>query len=103
MLNLSTISDEILLARGSYSTVRAAHEDAKKELQKMCGILQTVPSQILRKMQPGDDEVPEAIGELLDIGRKALDAIETKCAEIESLAQQRYELKSKAWTNQGKQ
>lgn len=98
MLDLSSIPDDVLLARGQYSTVRAAHEDAKKELAKMCGILQMVPSQILRKMQPGDEAVPQEFDELVKLGCNALEKIALQCKAVESLAAQRQELKSKAWT-----
>jgi hypothetical protein len=97
MIDLSTISDEVRLARGDYSTVRAAHEDAKKDLQKLCGQLSATAPQILRKMQPDDDEVPDSVGSLIESARLTLTMIEACVANIESLAKQRQELKQKAW------
>lgn len=98
MLDLSTISEEVRLARGDYSTVRAAHEDEKKNLAKLCSMLQSVPATILRQMQPDNDEIPESVESLLYSGRNTLDMIEACADRIESLAKQRAELKSKAWS-----
>lgn len=98
MLNLSEISQDVLLARGQYSTVRAAHEDSKKDLQMLCGQLSSVASQVLRKMQPDNEEVPDSVEALLKSGRQTLDMMEEATSRIESLARQRQELKSKAWS-----
>lgn len=98
MLDLSTISEEVRLARGDYSTVRAAHEDEKKNLAKLCSMLQSVPATILRQMQPDNDEVPDSVESLIESGRKTLEMMEACVARIESLARQRMELKAKAWS-----
>jgi hypothetical protein len=98
MIDLSKIDESTLLARGSYSTVRAAHEDRKKELSVLCGKLQTIAAQILRKLQPDNDDVPESVADLLCSAREAVSNIETRVELIESLAKQRAELKKKAWS-----
>lgn len=98
MIDLSEIDRKVLIARGSYSTVRAAHENAKKELATACSALQSAAGQILRKMQPNDDSVPESIDQLIGVGRLALLEIERIATKIESLAKQRAELKKEAWS-----
>lgn len=97
MLDLAQINQETLLARGAYSTVRAAHEDQKKALQMLCGQLAATSSQVLRRMQPDSDDVPESVDDLLAAGRATLDSIEACVREIESLARQRGEWKQSAW------
>lgn len=97
MLDLEQIAPEIIIARGEYATVRAAHEDAKKSLAVLCGQLSSCASQVLRQMQPGEDDVPESVESLLAAGRKALEQIEATVEQIESLARQRAELKQAAW------
>jgi hypothetical protein len=98
MLNLADIDAVVLLARGQYATVRAAHEDAKKDLQMLCGQLSSVASQVLRKMQPGEDEIPDSVASLIQAGRRTLDMMEETTSRIESLAKQRSELKKEAWS-----
>jgi hypothetical protein len=97
MFDLSSISPEVLNARGAYSTVRAAHEDAMKSLQMLCGQLSTASSQILRRMQPGGDEVPDSVDALISGARNTLALMEACAKEIESLAKQKAELKPLAW------
>lgn len=97
MLDLSKIPEDVRLARGDYATVRAAHEDAKKEMARHCSQLQGYAAQILRKMQPTDDEVPESVADLLTWSRGVLVLMEQCAGNIESLAQQRIELRKKAW------
>lgn len=98
MLNLADIDQAVLLARGEYSTVRAAHEDAKKSLQMLCGQLSSTASQVLRRMQPDNDDVPDSVESLLTVGRQTLDMMQETASRIESLARQRAELKGKAWS-----
>jgi len=97
MIDLSTLSTEVLTARGAYSTVRAAHEDSKKELQILCGQLSAAAAHILRRMQPDNDDVPESIESLLASARNTMVSIEACTQRIESLARQRMELKQAAW------
>lgn len=89
---------ELMLARGRYATVRSMHEDAKKSLQMLCGQLSSAASQILRRMQPDNDDVPESVEALIAGARNTLVLMEACAAEIESLARQRAELKSAAWS-----
>lgn len=97
MIDLSAIDNDTLLARGAYSTVRAAHEDRKKEMQMLCGELSSIASKILRRMQPDNDAVPESVDDLIATGRARLDAIDLCVKSIESLAQQRAAIKQQAW------
>jgi hypothetical protein len=97
MLDLSTIPADVLLARGEYATVRAAHEDAKKSLQMLCGELSSTASKVLRRMQPDNEAVPDSADELLADGRASLDAIELCVKQIEGLAQQKANIKQQAW------
>jgi hypothetical protein len=98
MFDLSVIPEATLLARGSYATVRAEHEDCKKALSVLCGKLNSISSQILRKMQPDNDAIPESIDDMMRDARKTIDEIEAKVNQIESLAKQRAELKKDAWS-----
>lgn len=97
MIDLSTLSPEVLNARGAYSTVRAAHEDALKSLQMLCGQLSSIGPQILRKMQPNNDDVPESVEALISGARNTLVLMEACTTTIESLAKQKAELKPIAW------
>lgn len=100
MIDLSTLSPEVMLARGQYSTVRSAHEDEKKRLQILCGSLSAKASNILRHLQPDYDKHVEGdltLGMLLTECRSLVDQIEQCGAEIESLAKQRADLKPLAW------
>ena len=99
MIDLSAFDAATLTARGSYATVRGAHEDAKKALQIACGHLAAVASQVLRAMQPDNDAVPVDVSGLLLAGRSHLDHIDALVKQIDSLAQQRAELKATAWGN----
>ncbi|MDB5937473.1 MAG: hypothetical protein JWQ01_4817 [Massilia sp.] len=96
-MNLDEIGDVVLLARGKYSTVRGAHEDAKKSLQMLCGQLSTAAVKVLRRMQPDNDDVPDSVDDLLSDARSTIVLMEKCVTEIESLAQQRSDLKAQAW------
>jgi hypothetical protein len=97
MINLLEIPEQVRLARGDYSTVRAAHEDAKKSLQMLCGQLAATASQVLRKMQPDNDEVPDSVEASITSARHTLLMMESCVQQIESLAKQRAALKPAAW------
>lgn len=98
MIDLSTLSPEILTARGAYSTVRGAHEDAKKDLQMRCGELMSLPAKILKCGQgDGAAEIDEAQNHL-NAMRLLIDLMEGQLGEIKSLALQRAELKKEAWS-----
>jgi hypothetical protein len=90
---------DLMLARGRYSTVRAKHEDARKRLAVLCGAFAAIPAQVLRLAQPDGDAVPDgaAIGKLLADGGELLSKIVFQIDEIEGLAQQRASLKAAAW------
>lgn len=97
MIDLDQVDKALLLARGKYSTVRALHEDQKKALSIESGKLQSIASQVLKRMQPDNDEVPESVSDLLLKGRAHIDEMERIVADIESLAALRNELKREAW------
>lgn len=98
MIDLSSISPEVIQARGAYSTVSAAHKDALKSLQSLCGQLSSTSTQILRRMQPDGDDVPGSVEALIDGARNTLVLMEACAKEIESLAKQKAELKPLAWS-----
>jgi len=95
-MDLKTISDDLLLARGRYSTVRAAHEDELKHLQVLTGQLSAFGSQMLRWMQPAEGQ-PEDLSGLLKDARTTLDSIEQCAATITELAIMKADLKPLAW------
>jgi len=97
MIDLSKIDPAILENRGAYSTVRGAHEDAKKSLQMLCGELASTATKVLRRMQPDNDDVPASIDDLLTQARNTLTMMEACASNIESLAEQRAQLKPLAW------
>jgi hypothetical protein len=99
MIDLTTYSQDEVIAKGQYSIVRAAHEDAKKRLALLCGQFASITPQVLRLAQPDNDAVPDgaAITELMTQARALLDKIEALAGEIEGLAMQRAALKNVAW------
>jgi hypothetical protein len=99
MIDLTTYSQDEVIAKGHYSIVRAAHEDSKKRLAVMCGAFAAIAPQVLRLAQPDGDAVPDgaAIGKLLADGGELLSKISFLITEIEGLAQQRAMLKQAAW------
>lgn len=97
MIDLTTIDNDTLMARGSYATVRGAHEDEKKNLSILCGELSSTATKILRAMQPENDAIPESVDSLITMGRGTLDAMEACAKRIEGLAQQKQGLKQQAW------
>jgi hypothetical protein len=97
MIDLTTIDDDTLMARGSYATVRGAFEDEKKTLSMLCGELSSTSSKVLRTMQPDNDALPVSVESLIAAARLTLDAIEACAKRIESLAQQKHDLKQQAW------
>lgn len=90
-------NDALMLARGRYSTIRAAHEDSKKQLAVLCGALQAVSTKVLFQMQPREEEIPVSVSMLVEQGREVLTKIEACAREIEALAIQRAALKGEAW------
>lgn len=97
MIDLTKIDDNTLMARGAYSTVRAALEDERKQMSILTGELASTATKILRQMQTDGDAVPESADVLLKVGRSTLDAIEASALRIIGLAQQKHDLKQQAW------
>lgn len=87
----------LMVLRGQYSTIRAAHEDRKADLAKLCGVLTSLSSQILRHMQPDNAIQPGSTAPLFAEAWTALDAMVTCSHDIAELARQRIELKPLAW------
>lgn len=63
----------------------------------LCGQLAATSTQVLRRMQPDNDDVPGSVADLLAVGRSTIDQMEACVEQIESLAKQRAELKPLAW------
>jgi len=99
MLDLTTIPEDTIIARGQYATVRSAHEDAKKQLSILCGQFANIAPGVLRAMQPAEDEAPDmrTVNELLATGAATLSKIEACIDDIEKLSMQRAALKHAAW------
>ena len=97
MIDLSTIDNDTLMARGAYSTIRAAHEDEKKNLSVLCGEMLSLATKVLRTMQPDNDAIPECADALIAKGRDTLEAMGLCATRIEGLAQQKHDLKAQAW------
>ncbi len=97
MIDLTKIDDDTLMARGKYSTIRAAHEDEKKRLSVLCGELSSTATKVLRQMQPDGDELPAPVAGLIATGRATLDEMDVCTQRIVGLAQQKQEVKQFAW------
>jgi hypothetical protein len=97
MLDIAAIDPALLANRGAYSTVRAAHEDQMKALQILCGQLSSTAAQILRRVQKEDDSEPVSVEELIQKARDSIEFIEISVKQVDSLAQQRADLKPLAW------
>lgn len=97
MLDIAAIDPALLANRGAYATVRAAHEDQMKALQILCGQLSSTAAQILRRVQKEDDSEPVSVEELIQKARDSIDFIEVSVKQVDSLAQQRADLKPLAW------
>lgn len=97
MLDLSAIDQATLLARGQYSTVRAAHEDGKSVLQVACGSGMSSFQQILKLGQSNNpDEVDEAMKKLDEL-LALMDTTKSHLGKMSQLAKQRQVLKVEAW------
>lgn len=95
---MNTLDDNpLMVLRGQYATVRSLHENRKGDLSKLCGQLASLSSQILRRMQPDNNAVPENVDDLLKFGRDTINKMEECVTDIEALAMQRAELKPLAW------
>lgn len=89
---------ELMICRGKYSTIRAQHEDAKKELQVRCGEFMSLSGRILKHGQSDEPgAIDEAMNHLAEL-RLQLDCTEKQLQAMRSLAEQRAELKVKAWS-----
>jgi hypothetical protein len=87
---------DLMVARGKYSTIRAEHEDAKKELQLLCSALMALPQQILKNGQDDEMKVDSAF-ELVKAAGEILKQLDRHLLVVKQLEQQRAELKLAAW------
>jgi hypothetical protein len=87
---------ELMQWRGKYSTIRQQHENAKKELHRLCDAAIPNLPKILKHMQP-DFGVPGMPNAYLNTANCSLDSISHQCQLIVELATLRAELKPKAW------
>lgn len=97
MIDLATLPDDLMIARGQYSTVRGMHEDELHRMQILCGQHASYGTQFLRRVQPSKGQLHESITPLIGDARDVLRQIEECAMRIEALAQQRAELRGKAW------
>ena len=96
MIDFDQLDPAVIIARGQYSTVRSAHEDALKDLHIACSKFTGFTTGILRATQPDKDQsFPGA--EDFDKGRELIDEIEKIVANIEELHKQKNSLKALAW------
>lgn len=102
MIDIDSMDADLLLARGKYATVRSLHEDAKKQMQILCGGLSATAAQILRAVQPDNDALHDEqhVAQLIDACETALRNIEVCTLNIRELAEQRAALKPLAWPKQ---
>lgn len=94
MLNLDDISQEVLIARGKYSTVKGEHEEAKRKLHGLCSRLQIAMTVTLKR---STSNPPEDVSDEILQMRQLLDEIDRVTVRIESLSAQRKALKEAAW------
>ena len=97
MIDLSTLDAALMLARGQYATVRAAHEDALKEMQILCGLHASYGSRMLKTSQPSMGSEITGFDVLHQSAIETLEKIKECEARVESLHAQREELRSIAW------
>lgn len=104
MIDLTAISPELIVARGQYATVRAAHEDMKKAIVTRCGVIMTMTQRITQLSQPDNDKSIDA--QALDGCMFALDdaikALDLQCDQLCELEAQRKTLKELAWPKERK-
>lgn len=97
MIDLTTIDDDTLMARGAYSTINARLKDENKALANLCGELHTAATKILTHMRPDGSDVPSGVGMHIRAARAVLDQIEASTQSIVSLSQQKRDLHTQAW------
>lgn len=83
----------LMVFRGQYSTLRAKHEDAVRELQMTAGHLTSLTAQILKNAQA---DTP-SVNLLIDEARGLVVEMQQATERIEYLAKQKLELRPLAW------
>lgn len=97
MIDLTTIDDDTLMARGAYSTINAKLKDEKITLSKLCGEMHTIATNILAHVQPGSGKIPTSVAPLLQGARNLVDQIESCTDKIISMEMQKSDLYMQAW------
>ena len=88
---------ELMLARGKYSTIRAEHEGEKQRMQMLVGEVTSLASQILKGVQPKDEASAVDVAPLLTTIRFAIDEMDRSRMRIAELGKQRAALRPTAW------
>lgn len=98
-VDLAAIDPALLVARGQYATVRAAHEDIKKSIVARCGAILSMTQRISQLVQPDTDKQIDM--QMLDAYlfnlAEAVKSLEHQCDGIGELEAQRKTLKELAW------
>ena len=97
MIDLSTLDAALMLARGQYATVRAAHKDALEEMHVLCGQHTAFGAQMLKLSQPSIGFEITGFDVLHQSAIETLEKIKECEARVESLHAQREELRPIAW------
>lgn len=99
MIDLAQIPEELILARGRYATVRAAHEDEKARMAKLGGNLNSLVSMLVKMVQPdeGNEFGLQQLDNIIDAMRENVTLMAECGGKIHSLGAQRNQLKEEAW------
>jgi hypothetical protein len=93
MLDFTTYTDAEIIKRGKFSFLGSAKRDELKLLRETCDAFSEVGRRLFRQAQPGKDDIPEDYLDTLAAARRLIDATETSCNRLASLAQQEAELR----------
>lgn len=94
MIDFDEIPDDVLFARGKYSTLNAALADESRKLQALASALMGSASAIMKFGQAG--QLESALYEISEVAQ-AIQSMRTICEEIGNLQHGKSELKSLAW------
>jgi len=88
MINFNEYNDEILIARGKYSTLLKEQKFQKKLLCDLNQNLISCTTLILGRMQPKFDDPLKNVDDLLNVGKAIFSKIEICTQKIISITQQ---------------
>ena len=97
MIDLTNIPDDVLVARGQYSTVNSAHKDTMRKMAELSSDMMTLTGQMLRKVQDTNYTPDSTLPQTIIDARYTLTEMENTVIEIESLTKQKLALREKAW------